>query len=468
MCGASTAALRRRSARVFALGFVLACTVGVVGQTTGVSPEVTQPSGAPPTSGKTSVSSTEDQATATIEGKVRSGNSAIPGATVTATNSSTGQKVVGWTQADGSYQLALPTAGEYSVRVQMVAFAAATQKVQVASGKAKHQLDFRITLLSRTESAGGAASARAGGGGFQTLAVTAGEGGSTASGGEGNESIAPSGMPVPGVPPTVSTESVAVSGSSSSTNMFGMSTDELRSRMQDMRGQQGPGGAGGAGGGGFGQGGPRGPGGFGSAGLGRGRGINFNKPHGTFYYSANTAALNAEPYSLTGAPLENPGYLQQRFGASLGGPLNIPHIYNGGSKTFFFLNYNGAYGDQLYNYLSTVPTALERNGNFSQTLVNGQPVQIFNPVTGQPFANATIPQNMINSASQGLLNYIPMQNLPGTTQNFQYIGASTSNTSDLNFRLNQALGGTSVGPGGAGGGGRRRGPQNNLSFGFHY
>ena len=202
--------------------------------------------------------------------------------------------------------------------------------------------------------------------------------------------------------------------------------------------------------------------------LGRGRGLNFNKPHGTFYYSANTSALNAEPYSLTGAPSANPGYLQQRFGASIGGPLNIPHIYKGGSKTFYFLNYNGAYGDQLYNYLSTVPTALQRSGDFSQTLVNGNPVQIFNPVNGQPFPNASIPQNMINSAAQGLLNYIPPPNLPGTTQNFQYIGASTSNTTDLNFRLNQALGGTSVGPGGPGAGGRRRGPQNNLSFGFHY
>jgi len=77
---------------------------------------------------------------------------------------------------------------------------------------------------------------------------------------------------------------------------------------------------------------------------------------------------------------------------------------------------------------------------------------------------------MINSAAQGLLAYIPTPNLPGTTQNFQYIGASTNNTTDLNLRLNQALGGSTAGPGGpgGGGGGRRRGPQNNLNFGFHY
>ena len=409
-----------------------------------------------------------------LEGKVKSGNAAIPGATVTATNTKTGQKFNTWTQPDGSYKLALPAAGDYSVRVQMVAFDAAVQQAHIGAGNTHHQLDFHITLLSRAENAGAGAYARAGGPGFQSLSLMAGEGGNNAGGGESSESVAPSGMPVPGIPPSVSTESVAVSGSSSSTNMFGMSTDELRNRMQDYRNQQGggPGGPGGPGGG-FGPGSGGGRGGFGGGGFGGGggrrAGFNFNQPHGMFYYSANTSSLNAEPYSLTGAPSENPGYLQQRFGASLGGPLNIPHIYNGGSKTFFFLNYNGAYGDTPYNYLSTVPTSLERSGDFSQTLVDGHPVQIFNPTTGQPFANARIPTSMINSAAQGLLNYIPLPNLPGTTQNFQYIGASTNNTTDLNFRLNQALGGSTAGPGGpGGGGGRRRGPQNNLNFGFHY
>src|SRR5271165_4673730 len=224
-----------------------------------------------------------------LEGRVKSGNAPIPGATVTATNTATGQKVVGWTQPDGSYKLALPAAGDYSVRVQMVAFAAATQQARIGAGSTHHQLDFHITLLSRTENTGGAY-ARAGAG-FQALSVTAGEGGNNASGGEGNESVAPSGMPVPGIPPSVSTESVAVSGSSSSANMFGMSTDELRNRLQDYRNQQGglagpggPGGPGGGfgpgGGGGGGFGGPRGGGGT----VVRGR-FNFNKPHGMFYYS---------------------------------------------------------------------------------------------------------------------------------------------------------------------------------------
>ena len=185
--------------------------------------------------------------------------------------------------------------------------------------------------------------------------------------------------------------------------------------------------------------------------------------HGTLYYSADDAALNAAQFSLTGHPTPNPGYLQQRFGGAVGGPLIIPHVYNG-AKTFFFLHYNGTLGETPYSYFSTVPTLAERSGNFSQTLVGGAPVQIFNPATGLAFANATIPQNMINSASKGLLAYIPLPNLPGQFQNFSSVSAAKSDSNDLNFRLNQALGGSS----GARGPGRYRGPQNNLTIGFHY
>ncbi len=402
----------------------------------------------------------------TVQGVVKSGNTPVPGATVSATNDGTGQKVVGWTQANGSYKLTLPGDGEYVVRAQMSAFATAVSRVTIGPSNQSPRVDLEIVLLSRSQSSPGNAQARTAGRGmgnrgFQALSVLQGEGGDQ--GANGAESVAPSGMPVPGVPPTIATESVAVSGSNSP-GFAGMSADELRSRFQ-QDGQ--PGGissaAGGPMGGGFGGGGRGGGGGGGSMRIG-GRGSNINQPHGTVYYSANDAALNAAPFSLTGEPTTNPAYLQQRFGAAVGGPLIIPHIYNGAAKTFFFVHYNGTLGDTPYSFFSTVPTLLERSGNFSQTLVNGQPVQIFNPATGLPFANSSIPQSMINSAAQGLLAYIPMPNLPGQVQNFRYITAAKSDSNDLNIRLNQALGGSSVGPGR----GRNRGPQNNLTIGFHY
>lgn len=399
----------------------------------------------------------------TLEGVVKSGKTPVPGATVTATNHSTGQRVIGWTRADGSFKLTLPGDGEYAVRAQMAAFATATSRVTVGPSNQNPHLDLEIVLLSRSESTQGNTQGRTGGGagnrGFQALSVMQSDAGAD-QGVNGGESVAPSGMPVPGVPPSVATESIAVSGSNSP-SLAGIGSDELRSGFQNNQMGGIPGTAGGAMGGGGGGFGGRGGGGGGGPRLG-GRGSNNNQMHGTVYYSANDAALNAAPFSLTGAPSPNPGYLQQRFGGNIGGPLIIPHVYNG-SKTFFFLHYNGTLGDTPYSYLSTVPTLAERSGNFSQTTVNGQPVQIYNPATGQSFANDTIPQNMINPAAKGLLGYFPLPNLPGQVQNFQSITAAKSDSNDLNFRLNQALGAASQrGPG------RFRGPQNNLTIGFHY
>ena len=92
--------------------------------------------------------------TTIVEGRVRSGNTAVPGATVAATDTRTGQKFTTWTQVDGSYKLSLPP-GDYSVRAQMVAFAPATQPLKIGAASAPHQLDFHIILNSRAESPAG-------------------------------------------------------------------------------------------------------------------------------------------------------------------------------------------------------------------------------------------------------------------------------------------------------------------------
>ena len=160
--------------------------------------------------------------------------------------------------------------------------------------------------------------------------------------------------------------------------------------------------------------------------------------------------------------------MQNSFGASVGGPLNIPHIYHGGSKTFYFINYNGRRAENPFDQFSTVPTLLEREGNFSQTMYTsgaeaGQSIQIFNPATNTAYAHNTIPQ--INSAALGLLSYIPLPNLPGNYQNFHFVTSANSDSDDLNLRVNHTFGAAPV-RGRRGGG--RNAPRNNLTVGFHY
>jgi trimeric autotransporter adhesin len=356
-----------------------------------------------------------------IHGIVKSGNMPIPGAGVSAANADTKQQVTAWTDVDGSYMLRLPADGHYTVRVQMAAFAESSQEVTLDATHPDMPANFELTLQSRAgearspeahsneahsneahSNAAGSNTAEprrpnSGGRGFQSLSLSQ-------SGGQDSGSLSdvvPSGMPVPGIAPDSATESVAVSGNTS--NSFNaMSADEMQQRFNDAR-QQG-GGFGDSGG--FGGGGRGGFGGGGAMIFGR-RGFDINRPHGSVYYGVGDSALNASPYSLTGQPTEKPGYLQNSFGGSVGGPLNIPHIYHGGSKTFYFINFNGKHGENPFDQFSTVPTQPERNGDlsflcktgFTGPVVNGIPTcadtatingvptyvdQIYNPSSTNP------------------------------------------------------------------------------------
>ena len=413
----------------------------------------------------------------TIRGVVKSAGTLIPGVSVTATNTLTGQKAVISSDVNGGYLLRVPANGRYVVRAQMAAFSPLTREIVINDGSRDAQADFELILLSREQvieqkqqQAQRQAAASGAGRGFQSLALTQAEGAESANaGGLGGLDTGTADSSVAGMSASGATESVAFSGNTS-TPFANMSSDEMRQRFEEFRQQNGPPGGMGGPGGGFG-GGPGGFGGFGGGGpvlFGGRRGrFNINRPHGSVYYTVGSDALNAAPYELTGQPAIKPSYLQNNFGGSFGSPLIIPKLYDG-SKTFVFFNYNGARGQNPYDYFSTVPTAAERAGDFSASTYQGKPVQIFNPFTG-----AAIPGNNLQNSglaispiAQGLLKYIPLPNLAGAlsdTQNFHYVTSATSDTDDFNIRLNQTLGAQT--PRGQG---RGRGPRNNLNFGFHY
>ena len=252
-----------------------------------------------------------------IHGIVKSGNMPLPGATVTAANTLTGQKVTTSTDVDGSYSVQVPSDGRYVVRAQMAAFAPVTQEVRVNDANRNLEANLELILLSRVpkaEPANPTASAQAAatgaGRGFQNLTLEQSAEGRELNG-NGASDIVPQGMPVPGIAPDSATESVAISGNSSSP-FATMSSAEMQQRFNDAR-QQG----GGFGGGGFG--GPGGFGGGGGGGFGGGaalfgrRGFDINKPHGSIYYGIGDSALNAAPYSLTGQPVIKPAYEQNSF-----------------------------------------------------------------------------------------------------------------------------------------------------------
>jgi hypothetical protein len=110
-------------------------------------------------------------------------------------------------------------------------------------------------------------------------------------------------------------------------------------------------------------------------------------------------------------------------GGSFGGPLRIPHLYNGHDKTFFFVNYDRTAIPNSTLLTETVPTAAQRKGDLSNS-----PQPIFQPGrTNSPaFTNNQI--GPIDPAAAKILTLLPLPNTVGTYDrvNNRYTGNWTS------------------------------------------
>jgi hypothetical protein len=158
---------------------------------------------------------------------------------------------------------------------------------------------------------------------------------------------------------------------------------------------------------------------------------------GSAYFTVRNAAFDARPFSLSGQLLPKPSYAQNRFGFTAGGPLRIPKVWQREGTSFYF-NYSGSRAHNPYSALITLPSPLERSGDFSQS-VTRTPVTIYDPTTGAPFPGNSIPRSRAHPASAGLLEFIPAPNQPGRVQNYHYLASIGTDTDNFGFRLQQAL-----------------------------
>jgi hypothetical protein len=405
-----------------------------------------------------------------VEGVVKSGQTLLPGVTVTAKNTLTGKQYVTATDARGAFTLHIDEDGRYVVRADFAAFAGTTKEVLLHGGAHAAQTDFALLLASRQQmnqaSAGrgtdGQGARQYTGQGAQNLGLMAGSLGAIAAGG-GTNGI---GLPSAGQSGDFSTESVTVAGQSGATNpLAGVNMEQMRDSFENLQqqqtlaqipGQRQSGGGnfdGGPGGGGPGGGGPAvvvggGPGGGGGGGGGFGGrgGMNFrkfnpSKPHGGVFWSGGDGALNAKDFALHGQPVIQPAYNSNRFGVIYAGAPYIPHLITNDKKDFFFVSLTGNRASTPFDNYGTVPDTAQRTGDFSGA---GQPI-IYDPATGQPFANNVIPSSRISPQAQALLNYVPLPNIStvsvtGNKQNYQRLTTSTTNTTTLGVRYMRGFG----------------------------
>ncbi len=178
-----------------------------------------------------------------------------------------------------------------------------------------------------------------------------------------------------------------------------------------------------------------------------------NELHGSAYEFFRNNVLNANGWTnnRNGLPL-NP-VRHNEYGFAVGGPTYLPHVYNGKNRTFFFFNFEQIPDRSPDNITATVPTLLQRSGDFSQTTTSaGALIKIYDPLTTVPnpaspgsytrtqFPNNQIPQSRINPISLNLLQYYPLPDLPGNTNNYA-VSATRANTATKYYgRVDENIG----------------------------
>ena len=139
--------------------------------------------------------------------------------------------------------------------------------------------------------------------------------------------------------------------------------------------------------------------------------------HGTLFEYLQNDALDADPYGFSG---KSPKHFNT-FGGSLGGPLSIPHLYNGRDRTFFFFDFEGNRRSTALAEQFLVPTQAERNGDLSALGVS-------TPITN------------INPTATALLNYYPLPNVTGQSNyNYENFQSTPARTDGADLRIDQTL-----------------------------
>jgi len=165
--------------------------------------------------------------------------------------------------------------------------------------------------------------------------------------------------------------------------------------------------------------------------------------HGDIYSYLRNEDLNANDYFNNVNHVAKPRYRYFIGGGSIGGPVYVPGKFNTNrNKVFFFFN------DQYYHQSipgslieDTVPTALERAGNFSQSFtVGGALIPINLPGARTPYPGNVVPSNQLSVFGQNLLSVFPLPNfnnraVSGGNYNYLFQETPLSHSNNYTYRM---------------------------------
>jgi hypothetical protein len=155
----------------------------------------------------------------------------------------------------------------------------------------------------------------------------------------------------------------------------------------------------------------------------RGGGNSF---HGVVYNYLRNTDLNAYGVFLgTGV---KPTLIQNQFGATFGGPILK-------DKLFFFTDYEGFRYIATAFSTSTLPTALQRQGAFTE----GYTIPLKNPLTGAVYANGVLPASAQSPFAMAVLAALPANNVAGNSNNYTTLARSTDDQDKGDARIDYTM-----------------------------
>ncbi len=137
-----------------------------------------------------------------------------------------------------------------------------------------------------------------------------------------------------------------------------------------------------------------------------------NQLHGAAWEFVRNNIFDARDSFLDEYTASPSPYRQNQFGATIGGPVWLPHIYNGRNRTFFEFGYEGWRFTQSNEILYNLPTTAELGGDFSHSLLDQS---IFDPATTVATSNGYSRQQF---SYNGELNVIPPGRIDQNMVNF--------------------------------------------------
>lgn len=176
-----------------------------------------------------------------------------------------------------------------------------------------------------------------------------------------------------------------------------------------------------------------------------------NTLHGQAYDFLQNPLLNANDFFSNKSGNSRGIFRLNRWGINANGPVYIPKLYNGKNKTFWMYGYEGIHSEDPRGDTTTaVPTAAEKNGDFSALLKIGPQYQIYDPATitptsaghtsRSPFPGNIIPLNRLNPTARNIANFWDAPNQQGAaddTDNWFSTGPEWDHYYNHIFRVDQ-------------------------------